>query len=137
MKRYYIALALVTLLLLAAAFSVLLFSRPDFHLIMPILAFYFAVVTGLQHYVVVRSMRKSPRQFVQYFLGSTVVVLLLHMTVLFSMVFFRYLHHPHVAKVFILTFGIGFAVMLVFETTALLMHVKREKKLLKEKQEKH
>ncbi len=44
MKRYYIALAIVTLLLVAAAFSVLLFSRSDFHLVMPILAFYLSLI---------------------------------------------------------------------------------------------
>lgn len=128
MKRYYIALTIVTLLLIAAAFSVLLFARTDFHLFMPLLAFYFAAITGLQHFVVVKSMKKSPRQFVQYFLGSTVVVLFIHMIVLFSIVFFRYNQLPHVAKVFIIAFGLGFAIMLVFETVALLIHVNREKK---------
>lgn len=128
MKRYYIALAIVTLLLVATAFSVLLFSRSDFHLVMPILAFYFAIITGIQHFVVVKSMNKSPRQFVQYFLGATVAVLFIHMIVLFSIVFFRYNQLPHVAKVFIIAFGLGFAIMLVFETVALLIHVNREKK---------
>ena len=127
MKRYYIALAIVTLLLVAAAFSVLLFAQPEFHLFMPLLAFYFAIITGLQHFVVVKSMKKSPQRFVQFFLGSTVVALFIHMIVLFSIVFFRYFHAPHAAKVFILSFGIGFAAMLVFETVALLVHIKREK----------
>ena len=132
MKRYYIALAIVTLLLIAAAFSVLLIARHEFHLFMPLLAFYFAVITGIQHFVVVKSMTKSPQRFVQFFLGSTVVALFVHMIVLFSVVFFRYFHAPHAAKVFILSFGIGFAIMLVFETVALLVHVNREKKKAKQ-----
>lgn len=131
MKRYYIALAILALLMVAAAFGMMAIARPHFHFFMPVLAVYFAIVTGVQHYVVVKSMKKSPRQFVQFFLGSTVAALLLHMAVLFSLVFFRYLHHPHVAKVFILTFAIGFAVTLVFETVSLLLHVNREKKLHK------
>ena len=128
MKRYYIALAIITLFLVAVAFSMLLFVRSEFHLFMPLMAFYFAIVTGLQHFVVVKSMKKSPRQFVQFFLGSTVVALLLHMAVLFSVVFFRYHHQPHVAKVFILAFLVGFTTMLVFETVALVIYVNREKK---------
>ncbi len=128
MKRYYIALAIVTLLLVAAAFSVLLFSRSDFHLVMPILAFYFAIITGIQHFVVVKSMNKSPRQFVQYFLGATVAVLFIHLVVLASYLF----THTDQAKSFTLAFCIGFATMLVFETVALLIHVNREKKKAKQ-----
>ena len=124
MKRYFMALAIVTLLLLAAAFSVLLFSRQDFHWIMPILALYFAVITGIQHFVVIKSMKKSPRQFVQFFLGSTVAVLFIHLVVLASYLF----THTNQAKVFTLAFCVGFATMLVFETVALVLFVNREKK---------
>ncbi len=123
MKRYYIALSIVTLVLLAAAFSVLLFSRPEFLIIMPILAIYFAVVTGLQHYVVVKSMKKSPRQFVQFFLGATVAVLFIHLVVLASYLF----THVSQAKNFTLAFCIGFATMLIFETIALVLFVKRSR----------
>ena len=124
MKRYYIALSIVTLVLLAAAFSVLLFSRSDFHIILPILAFYFAIITGIQHFVVVKSMKKSPRQFVQFFLGATVAVLFIHMVFLASYLF----THTDQAKIFTLSFSIGFATMLVFETVALVLFVNREKK---------
>jgi len=123
MIRYYITLAIVTLVLIAAAFSVLLFSRPNFHLVMPLLALYFAIITGIQHYVVVKSMKKSPRQFVQYFLGATVAVLFLHLVVLASYLF----THVEQAKSFTLAFSIGFATMLVFETVAMVLYVKRAK----------
>ena len=79
MKRYYIALSILTLLLLAASIAVRLFDAPQFHLFMPLLAVYFGVVAGVQHFVVVKSMKKSPRQFVQYFMGATVATLLLHL----------------------------------------------------------
>ena len=123
MKRYYIALTIVTLVLLVAAFSVLLFSRPNFHLVMPLLALYFAIITGIQHYVVVKSMKKSPRQFVQCFLGATVAVLFIHLVVLASYLF----THTDQAKSFTLAFCIGFATMLVFETVALILFVKRQR----------
>ena len=124
MKRYYTALAIVTLVLVAAAFSVLLFSRPNFYLIMPILAVYFAIVTGIQHFVIVKSMKKSPREFVQYFLGATVVTLFIHLVVLASYLF----THTNQAKVFTISFCIGFATMLIFETVALILFVRRQKK---------
>ena len=124
MKRYYIALTILTLLMLAAAFAVLLFSRPDFHLIMPLLAFYFAIITGIQHFVVVKSMQKSPRRFVQYFMGATVASLLLHLIVFAAYLF----THSQQAKIFALTFCIGFGAYLLFETIALVIFVNRERK---------
>lgn len=126
MKRYYSALAIITLLLIAAAFSVLLFSRPHFHIILPLLAFYFAIVTGIQHFIVVKSMKKSPRQFVQYFLSATVISLFLHLIVLFAYLF----THSNKAEAmpFLYAFLIGFFTMLVFETVSLILFVNREKK---------
>jgi hypothetical protein len=131
MKRYYIALAIVTLVLLGVALGVLACDKEQFHLVMAILPFYFALITGVQHYVVVKSMKKSPRQFVQYFLGSTVAVLFLHLVLLASYLF----THTDQAKSFTLAFCIGFATMLVFETVALIFFVNREKKKRQEKTE--
>ncbi len=124
MKRYYVALSLLTLLMLAAVFSVYLFSRPDFRMIMPLLVFYFAIITGIQHFVVVKSMEKSPRRFVQYFMGATVATLLLHLIV-FAVYLFT---HTQQAKVFALAFCIGFGTYLLFETIALVIYVNRERK---------
>ena len=124
MKKYYIALAIVTAMLLEVALGVLAFAKEQFHLIMALLPFYFALITGVQHWVVVKSMKKSPRQFVQYFLGATVAVLFIHLVVLASYLF----THTDQAKSFTLAFCIGFATMLVFETVALVLFVNREKK---------
>ena len=124
MKRYYIALSIVTAMLLGVALGVLAFAKEQFHLIMALLPFYFALITGVQHWVVVNSMKKSPRQFVQYFLGATVAVLFIHLVVLASYLF----THTDQAKSFTLAFCIGFATMLVFETVALILFVKRQRK---------
>lgn len=129
MKRYYIALSIVTLVLGAVALAVLAFNPEQFHLIMVLLPFYFAIITGVQHFVVVKAMKKSPRQFVQYFLGATVAVLFIHLVVLASYLF----THTDQAKSFTLAFCIGFAAMLVFETVALILFVNREKKKRQEK----
>ena len=122
MKRYYIALSIVTAMLLGVALGVLAFAKEQFHLIMALLPFYFALITGVQHWVVVKSMKKSPRQFVQYFLGATVAFI--HLVVLASYLF----THTDQAKSFTLAFCIGFATMLVFETVALILFVKRQRK---------
>ena len=124
MKKYYIALAIVTVMLVGAALAVLAFAKEQFLLVMALLPVYFALITGVQHWVVVKSMKKSPRQFVQYFLGATVAVLFIHLVVLASYLF----THTDQAKSFTLAFSIGFATMLVFETIALILFVNRERK---------
>ena len=124
MKKYYIALAIVTVMLVGAVLAVLAFAKEQFHLVMALLPVYFALITGVQHWVVVKAMKKSPRQFVQYFLGATVAVLFIHLVVLASYLF----THTDQAKSFTLAFSIGFATMLVFETIALILFVNRERK---------
>jgi hypothetical protein len=124
MKRYYIALAILMIVMLAAGVVVKMTAASHFHLFMPLLAVYFAVVAGVQHYIVVKSMQKSPRQFVQYFMGATVATLLLHLVVFAAYLF----THPQQAKVFAITFSIGFAAMLIFETVALVIFINRQRK---------
>lgn len=124
MKRYYIALAILMIVMLAASVVVNMTTASYFHLFMPLLAVYFAVVAGVQHYIVVKSMQKSPRQFVQYFMGATVATLLLHLVVFAAYLF----THPQQAKVFAITFSIGFAAMLIFETVALVIFINRQRK---------
>ena len=124
MRRYYIALVAFALVLTLAAFAVQWLAPACFLTVMPLLALYFAVVLGVQHYIVLKSMKKSPRQFVQFFLGSTVAVLFIHLVVLASYLF----THTDQAKSFTLAFCIGFASMLVFETVALILFVKRQRK---------
>ena len=124
MKRYYIALAILMIVMLAASVVVKMTTASFFHLFMPLLAVYFAVVAGVQHYIVVKSMQKSPRQFVQYFMGATVATLLLHLVVFAAYLF----THPQQANVFAITFSIGFAAMLIFETVALVIFINRQRK---------
>ena len=124
MRRYYISLVSVTLLLALASFVVMWVAPERFLTVMPLLALYFAAVTGVQHYFVVKSMYKSPKRFVQLFLALTVATLFLHMVVFAAYLF----SHTHEAKLFAIAFCIGFAAMLVFETTALVLLINREKK---------
>lgn len=124
MRRYYIALVAMALLLALASFVVMWTAPQAFLPVMPLLALYFAVVTGVQHYIVLKSMYQSPRRFVQVFLAATVAILFVHLVV-FAVYLFTHTAH---AKPFALAFCIGFAAMMVFETTAMVLTISNERK---------
>ena len=124
MRRYYIALVAMALLLALASFVIMWTAPQAFLPIMPLLALYFAVVTGVQHYIVLKSMYQSPRRFVQVFLATTVATLFVHLVV-FAVYLFTHTAH---AKPFALAFCIGFAAMMVFETTAMVITIGNERK---------
>ena len=135
MKRYYIVLILLTLAFVLATFVLLWTGSPLYQAILPVLPLYFGVVTGLQHYVVVKSFFKDPRTFVKNFLGATVGGLFLHLAVMCVWVFTHLTGDPatataraHDNKMFILFFGVSFLVYLVFETTSLILLVNRKRK---------
>ena len=129
MKRYYIILALLTVLLTALAWWVQLSTlNSQLSTIILALPLYFAVITGVQHYAVVNSMKKDPRTFIKNFLVLTVGTLFLHMVILSLWAF----THIPTAKPFIIAFGIGFVVYLVYETLMLVLLVRSQKNNHKE-----
>ena len=124
MKRYLVALVALTLLLAIVSVAVKPIAP---QIILPVnilLAVYFAIITGVQHFIVVKSFYKSPRRFVQIFLASTVATLFIHLAVLA----FYLITRLNEARSFTISFAIGFATYLVFETTALVLTVNKEKK---------
>ena len=123
MKRYYTSLIIVTIILILAAFCTLWFGNGIFQTLFPVLPLYFAVITGLQHYTVVKSLYKDPRTFVKNFLGLTVGGLFLHLVVLCLWAF----THITTAKNFIIAFCICYIVYLAFETVQLVLLVKRKR----------
>ena len=123
MKRYYVSLIIVTLILVLAAFCTLWFAESLFQVVFSLLPLYFAVITGLQHYVVVKSLYKDPRTFVKNFLGLTVGSLFLHLVTLCLWAF----THVTTAKNFIIAFCICYIVYLAFETTQLVLLVRRKR----------
>lgn len=107
-----------------AAFIVLWVAPKSFIIAMPLLVLYFAVLTLVQHLLVVRGMSRSPKTFVQIFLGTTIGVLFIHLIVLAAFL----LTNPAQGRHFLIAFCIGYVVYLVFETVALVKFVDREKK---------
>lgn len=124
MRKYYASLTCLTLLLVLCAFAMLWFCPDNFIVAMPLLALYFGVMTGVQHFIVLRAMNRSPKTFVQVFLGSTIGVLMVHLIVLAAYL----LSSGQRPKLFLIAFCIGYAAHLVFETVALVRFVDREKK---------
>lgn len=122
MKRYYISLLSLTAVLVAVAFFAL-HGGPWYLPILPITAVYFCIVTGIQHYIVIKAFNKSPRDFVKSFMGVVVGTLFLHLIV-FAVYMFT--HIPQ-AKIFAIGFCIGYAVYLIFETTCLALTVSRKR----------
>ena len=121
MKRYYIILAVLTVVLAAVAWWL---GSGLGQTVITVLPLYFAIVTGMQHYVVANSLKKDPRTFIKNFLGLTVGTLFLHLVVLSLWAF----THIPTAKPFIIAFGIGFVVYLVYETLMLVLLVRCHKK---------
>lgn len=124
MRRYLISILAVSMVLVLAAFIVMWTAPQVFIIAMPLLVLYFAVLTAGQHLLVVRSMQKSPKTFVQIFLGSTIGVLFIHLIVLGLFL----ISHPEQGRRFLIAFCIGYVVYLVFETVSLVRFVDREKK---------
>lgn len=124
MRRYYISLLLVSLVLILASFMMMWFAPKVFIVAMPLLVLYFAILTLVQHTIVVKAMQRSPKTFVQLFLGTTVGVLFIHLIVLASFL----LTTPAQGRRFLIAFCIGYVVYLVFETVALVRYVDNEKK---------
>ena len=124
MKRYLLSLLVLTLALVLVAYVVMLFNRDHFLVVMPLLALYFGLLTGAQHFLVTKSMNRSPKTFVQVFLGSVVAVLFIHIVVLAAYI----LTHPAHAHLFTLAFCIGYVVYLVFETVAWVLFIRQERK---------
>lgn len=124
MRRYYISLLSVSLVLILASFAVMWFVPQTFIVAMPLLVLYFAILTIVQHTIVVKAMQRSPKTFVQLFLGTTVGVLFIHLIVLASFL----LTNPGQGRRFLIAFCIGYVAYLVFETVALVRYVDNEKK---------
>lgn len=127
MRRYFLFLLVLALVLTVASFAVLWIAPEKYHSFMPLLVLYFTVVTGLQHFFALQAAKKDARTFIKVFLGLTVGTLFLHLIVLTAYMF-THLHTALTAKHFLIVFCIGYSIYLVFETTALLLLVKKRQK---------
>ncbi len=124
MKNYLIALLSLTGVMVIATLIMLWCGSPYYLAILPCIPLYFGVVNGIQHYIVIKSAYKDPRVFVKNFLMLTVIVLLLHLCIIVAWSF----THIATAKTFLLVFCICYLVYVVFETIALVLFIKNQRK---------
>lgn len=125
MKQYLIHLLVLTLAMTLAAFAVrwipVDYLAPLSVMTLPLLVLYFTVVDGVQYWLTVGSIRKSPKAFVQFFLGISVGVLFLHLIVLVAGMF----SNPPLGKRFAVAFLILYVVYTVFVIAELVMFARR------------
>jgi hypothetical protein len=116
MRRYYIGLVSITIVMVLLSFLVkwtgMEFFAPVPTWMLPLATLYFAVVHAVQYWLTVSNINKKPKAFIQFFLSTTVVVLLLHLVVLIGGV----LSHPMSGKRFAVGFMILYVVYTVYVT---------------------
>lgn len=124
MKRYYVGLLVLTIVMIVLAFVPKWMDLPFFAPLglaaLPLAVIYFAVVDGVQYWFTVRSLNKNPKTFVQFFLATTVAVLFLHLVVLVG----GMLLNPAAGKRFAIGFLVLYVVYTVYIMAALVHFVK-------------
>lgn len=129
MKKYFIQIIILTLILVIASFILLWSGSENYSSLIPIFVLYFAVITAIQHNVVTKSMLKDPRTFVKNFLGISVGTMMLHLVVVFAYAIsqMKSANQAHNAKIVIVSFCILFVIFLAFETIELVLFVRKYK----------
>lgn len=124
MKKYYLSLIVLTMVLVAASLVALWVGSKYYLPVLTALPLYFAIVNGSMHMGLEKSFYKDPRTFVKNVLGITVGSLFLHLIVLFIWSF----THIATAKIFIVGFCICYPTYLVFETLSLVLMIRNKRK---------
>ena len=132
MRKYLVKLLIVTLLLVVTALALMMAGWDNYQRVMAFIPLYFAVVTGVEHWAVLESMRKSPRTFVKNFLGITVGVLFVHLAAMSLWMF----THVQQAKWFAVAFCVCYVAHLFFETVALVVLMRKAGKKDEEEKKK-
>lgn len=82
MKKFYIVIALLTFALACIHFVLIQLTKLVWHPSYIVLYVYFPLITSLIHGVLLKQINKRPQLFVNYFMGSMTVKLLLSMVLL-------------------------------------------------------
>lgn len=128
MRRYLIGLLVLTLVMVVLAFAVkwtgMAFFAPVPVWMLPVAVLYFGVAYGVQYWLTVTAVSKSPKTFIQFFLATTVAVLLLHIVVLVG----GMLMNPASGKRFAVGFLVLYVVYTVYMTWSLVQFVRDARK---------
>lgn len=97
--------------------------------LMPLIAPFFALVTGGTHFLIINGMNRDPRSFVKRFLGLSVGSMMVHLLILigYTLTHMHNVDEVATAKRFVLLYAAYFFVYLVFETIELIRFVRKPK----------
>ena len=119
---------MLTLVMVVLAFAVkwtgMAFFAPVPVWMLPVAVLYFGVAYGVQYWLTVTAVSKSPKTFIQFFLATTVAVLLLHIVVLVG----GMLMNPACGKRFAVGFLVLYVVYTVYMTWSLVQFVRDARK---------
>ena len=128
MKRYFIGLLMLSILMVLLAFAVkwteMAFFEPVAIWMLPAAVLYFAVAYGVQYWLTVSSVNKHPKAFIQFFLATTVGILFMHIVVLVG----GMLLNPAGGKRFAIGFLILYVIYTLYMTVELVRFMKNPNK---------
>ncbi len=117
MKNFYIVIALLTFALACIHFVLIQLTKLVWHPSYLVLYVYFPLITSLIHSVLLKQINKRPQLFVNYFMGSMTVKLLLSMVLLLVVLYTTPSVRISFALIFMLMYLIytGLSVGVVFK----------------------
>ena len=126
MRRYFIGLIVLTIVMMLLAFATkwtgMAFFAPLPLWILPAAVLYFAVAYGAQYWLTITGMNKRPKAFVQSFLATTVAVLFIHIVVLVG----GMLTNPAGGKHFAVAFLILYVVYTVYMIASIVLYIRQK-----------
>ena len=128
MRRYFIGLIVLTIVMMLLAFTTkwagMAFFAPLPMWLLPAAVLYFAAAYGVQYWLTVTSMNKRPKAFVQSFLATTVAVLFIHIVVLVG----GMLSNPAGGKRFAVAFLILYVIYTIYMITSIVLYIRQKGK---------
>ena len=126
MKRYFIGLLIVTIVMMLLAFATkwtaMEFFAPVQVWLLPATVLYFAAIYGAQSWIILKSMNSKPLAFIKFFLAVTVAVPFIHLVVLVG----GMLSNPAGGKRFAVAFLVLYVVYTVHTIATFVAFIKRQ-----------
>ena len=122
-KAFFKQLVIYTVVIMAVGFALSYFLPAGIITpTMPFLVIFFLIMTSLVHWYLLRSLDSKPGKFINTFLATTTIKLLLYMTIILVYVFVN----KHDAISFAITFFLLYILYTVFEIMSVLPVAKKQ-----------
>lgn len=124
MRRYFLWLTVVTIVMMLLAFAAkwtgMDFFAPVPMWVLPATVLYFAVSYGVQYWLIIGGMNRRPMEYIRFFLATTVAVLFIHLIVLVG----GMLAGRAYGKRFAVAFLVLYVVYTVYMITSIVLYLK-------------